>query len=110
MATVAGAAPTSGAPPPTPYQEDQARLCIALIKFLGLPPIDIRTNPVVLALNRIGVYAFNMHFTTLSKNDFETLVQEDPANPGNMIPLQTHTIRLLQVLLAIYHYVSRLQN
>jgi hypothetical protein len=110
MATVAGAAPTSGAPPPTPYQEDQARLCIALIKFLGLPPIDIRTNPVVLALNRIGVYAFNLHFTTLSKNDFETLVQEDPANPGNMIPLQTHTIRLLQVLLAIYHYVSRLQN
>jgi len=106
MATAAATAPPAATSAPySPRHRDRARLLFALIKFLGENQDTIATNPLVHAFELKGVYTFNQ-FTTLKKDDFETLVQDDPSNPGNMIPFPTYTVCLLQALLAIYHYVS----
>jgi hypothetical protein len=110
MATAPAPVLSAAAPPPLiPHQRDRARLLLALVKFVGQPQATITVNPIVQALERKGVYTFD-HYTALKKDDFETLLQEDPDNPGNMIVIPTYIARLLQALLAIYHHVSHLQK
>jgi hypothetical protein len=110
MATAPAPVPSAAAPRPlTPHERDRARLLFALVKFVGQPQATITVNPIVRALERKGVYTFDQ-YTALKKDDFETLLQEDPDNPGNMIVIPTYIACLLQALLAIYHHVSHLQK